>query len=367
MASIDRYPSPKGVRWRARWRTPDGASRSKMFPRKLDAERFLVQLEQAKLRGAYVDPAAGRILFKEYGEKWRFNQVHHRPGTKEKVESDLKKHLYPVLGGSPMNLISRSDVQAWVTTITALLAPATVNVVYSYLATIFKSAVADGIVATSPCHGIVLPAIPTKRVAPLTREQIEAIAESMPPRHRAWVLFAAMTGLRFGELAGLTLDRVNFFRKSLTVDRQWGGRGFGPPKTPTSVRNIPLGELAIRVLADHLAGFPALEPEGLVFHAGGRPMSRTRANEIWKRALERAAMGRDATPHDLRHFYASALIRQGADVKLVQNRLGHKSAKTTIDTYGHLWPDSDDRTRTAIDSIFHAPAMPGLDIDGATG
>ena len=55
-------------------------------------------------------------------------------------------------------------------------------------------------------------------------------------------------------------------------------------------------------------------------------------------------------PHDLRHFYASALIRHGADVKLVQARLSHKSAQTTIDIYGHLWPDSDERTRTATET-----------------
>jgi hypothetical protein len=46
------------------------------------------------------------------------------------------------------------------------------------------------------------------------------------------------------------------------------------------------------------------------------------------------------------------LIRQGADVKLVQARMGHRSATTTLDTYGHLWPDSDERTRTAIDTAF---------------
>src|SRR5207245_2760805 len=66
-------------------------------------------------------------------------------------------------------------------------------------------------------------------------------------------------------------------------------------------------------------------------------------------------LAKTLTPHDLRHFYASALIRQGADVKLVQARLGHKSAQTTIDIYGHLWPDSDERTRTAIDAVFDRP------------
>jgi hypothetical protein len=56
--------------------------------------------------------------------------------------------------------------------------------------------------------------------------------------------------------------------------------------------------------------------------------------------------------HDLRHFYASLLINKGLDVKVVQARLRHASAKTTLDTYGHLWPDSDETTRAAISGVM---------------
>ena len=56
--------------------------------------------------------------------------------------------------------------------------------------------------------------------------------------------------------------------------------------------------------------------------------------------------------HDLRHYYASLLISKGLDVKVVQARLRHASAKTTLDTYGHLWPDSDETTRAAISGVM---------------
>ena len=58
--------------------------------------------------------------------------------------------------------------------------------------------------------------------------------------------------------------------------------------------------------------------------------------------------------HDLRHYFASLLIASGTDVKVVQARLRHASAKTTLDTYGHLWPDSDESTRAAVDSAVTA-------------
>ena len=60
--------------------------------------------------------------------------------------------------------------------------------------------------------------------------------------------------------------------------------------------------------------------------------------------------------HALRHYYASLLIRHGESVKTVQARLGHASAVETLDTYSHLWPDSDDRTRDAIDSVLGSAA-----------
>ena len=58
--------------------------------------------------------------------------------------------------------------------------------------------------------------------------------------------------------------------------------------------------------------------------------------------------------YDLRHYYASLLIASGADVKVVQTRLRHASAKTSLDTYGHLWPNSDDSTRAAITAVIAA-------------
>jgi integrase len=58
--------------------------------------------------------------------------------------------------------------------------------------------------------------------------------------------------------------------------------------------------------------------------------------------------------HDLRHYFASLLIVSGADVKTVQARLRHASAKTTLDTYGHMWPDRDESTKAAVEVAFAA-------------
>jgi integrase len=80
-----------------------------------------------------------------------------------------------------------------------------------------------------------------------------------------------------------------------------------------------------------------------------------------ERAVRSARSKVDGLPagfryHDLRHYLASLLIASGADVKVVQARLRHASAKTTLDTYGHLWPDRDESTRAAVDAVLSARA-----------
>ncbi|MFJ7207472.1 tyrosine-type recombinase/integrase [Streptomyces sp. NPDC098789] len=65
--------------------------------------------------------------------------------------------------------------------------------------------------------------------------------------------------------------------------------------------------------------------------------------------------------HDLRHYYASLLIASGADIKTVQHRLRHASAKTTLDTYGHLWPDTEETTRAAVGAVMQGKIKKAAD------
>lgn len=81
---------------------------------------------------------------------------------------------------------------------------------------------------------------------------------------------------------------------------------------------------------------------------------------MWRPAAKRVGLTTETGTgaHALRHYYASLLIRYGESVKTVQGRLGHKSAAETLDTYGHMWEDSDDRTRAAVDSVLQSADSP---------
>jgi integrase len=196
-------------------------------------------------------------------------------------------------------------------------------------------------------------------VKPLAVETVRGIEAAMPVNLRAFIVLMAGTGLRPGEAAGVTTDRIDFLRRTLHVDRQLlltRPPTFGPPKTRASVRTIPLPQVVLDALAAHIATFGTGD-DGLLFCGpGGRPVNRDNITRAFRTAAAAAGAPKLAHLHDLRHFYASLLIRHGESVKVVQARLGHASAGETLDTYSHLWPDSDDLTRAAVDAVLGAPA-----------
>jgi integrase len=358
MAHIER----RGRRWRARYRAPDGRSRNKSFARRVDAERFLTTIEHSKVTGAYVDPSAGKVTFRNFAEQWRSHQVQ-RPGTAISVEQQLRCHVYPVLGHRPIGAIRHSEVQGLVRRLGEKLAPSTVEVVYGRVVAVFRAAVRDRVITSSPCFDIRLPAKkPGSTLEVLSTDEVLAVADAVPARYGALVIAGAGTGLRPGELFGLSVDRVDFLRKVIRVDRQVvRTRGHGvdlaPLKTSSSYRSVPLATTVGETIAAHLAQWPEHPDLGLIFtNEAGAPIQQHPFSVVWETARRKASAPEWATPHDLRHYFASVLIRSGASVKVVQARLGHSSAKTTLDTYGHLFEDEEDRTRAAVDAMLGSPA-----------
>ena len=354
MASIDKRADG---RYRARWREyPGGPQKTRQFDRKGDADRFLDAVRGDLAHGMYIDPAGGRTLFRDYAEQWRVGQVHRR-STATQCETYLRVHAYPALGRRPLGAIRRSEVQAWVKKLSERLAPGSVEVAYRWVATILKAAVGDRLIAASPCIRIALPKKLDTEVIPLSVSDVAALAVAVPLRYKGLIVFAAGMGMRQGECFGLTVDRVDFLRKHVRVDRQLvaakaGVPEFGPPKSKAGFRTVPMPDVVSSVLAEHLARHGP-GPAGLVFtNTHGNPLTRSLGGEMWHRAAPKAGIPEWATFHDLRHFYASLLIAKGCSVKAVQKRLGHQSAMETLDTYGHLWPDSDDETRDAVDLVL---------------
>jgi hypothetical protein len=161
------------------------------------------------------------------------------------------------------------------------------------------------------------------------------------------------SNLRTGRV---TVDRIDFLRGHVRIDRQLArtSRGvieWGPPKTAASNRVIPLAPSVRDLSAAHLAKNPVGE-NGLVFrNSEGNAIRRTAYGKQFEKARTALELP-GITSHDLRHYAASMLISSGCSVKAIQLFLGHATAAETLDTYGHLWPDDEDRIRDAIDAAL---------------
>ena len=369
----------RGKRYRVRYVDPDGAARTQLFDKKIDAENYDASIRTDVRRGEYIDPRAGRTTFAEVAEQWRGNQVH-ATNTALLIESLFRRHVLPYLGSRPIASIKRSDVQGLVRRMDVSLAPASVKVAYRFVVSVFRSAVMDGLISKSPCVGINLAEVTKKRLQVFPMDDIDALRDAKPPRYRALDDLGALAGLRQGEAFGLEVEQVDFLRRRLRVEQQllWlpGQPPFlAPPKTRHSLRTIPIGKTLVDRLAAHLRDFPAVDIE-VVDKTGGVPRVRkarllagrviSRAaysRQVWRPAVKKVGLAGAGEPtfHDLRHFYASALIAHGASVTQVAARLGHHpDGHETLSTYAHLWPGEDDRTRDAIDALFDAPVQDRL-------
>lgn len=364
----DRWRDParkgRGKRWQVKYST-DGRQRDGgSFDNKAVAQRRLVELESAVQRGQWIDSTV-QTTVAEYARSWAAARPF-RPATARRVDDQIRVYLEGrSLGSRRLAAVRPSEVQAWATELSQTLAPATVRLHVTLLKTVYNAAVLDRLVAASPVVKVSVPRADRPRIVPLTVAQVRELAEAVPSRHRAMVLVQAALGLRLGELLALDAGSVNFLGRTVRVEYQLDEetRERVEPKTPRSRRTIPLPKVAQDALAVHMAQFPPLDDGTLFYGHNGQPYAHAYyGTRVFKKAVRALAAAKgstfpaDTTTHDCRHHYASVLLAGGESVVAVAERLGHDNATMVIRVYGHLLPDSEDRTRRAVDEAWSAPS-----------
>lgn len=365
----DRWKEPgragKGKRWQVKYQV-DGRERSGgTFKTKPLAERKRVELESAVHRGAWVDPTDQTTLV-EYARRHAAARPY-RPTTSRRVTGQIERHLAgTALGRRRLVSVRPSDVQAWASELSKTLAPATVVLLVNMLKSMYAAAVLDRLVAASPVVRVALPRAERARIVPLSVVQVLALSDVAPGRNRAMVLTQAGLGLRLGELLAVRAQDVNFLGRSVRVEHQLADRTRQrvDPKTPRSRRTVPLPAAVATALSAHMAEFPPLDDGSLFYGHNRRPYAHTMyGSRIFAVAVRRLAATDPTFPartttHDLRHHYASVLLAAGESVVAVAERLGHDDAGMVLRVYGHLMPDTEDRTRRAIDEAWSAALRP---------
>ncbi|MEV7325039.1 site-specific integrase [Streptomyces sp. NPDC093970] len=384
-----------GMRYRARYVGPDGTEKSKSFPdgKKRLAEQWLSAIEADMSRGQYIDPAAGRVTFGQYADRWLKTQTTGMT-TRASVESAIRGHAIPYIGPRPLGSFKPEHIRDWLSALERAV-PATSyrRVIYNSVSTILNAAVDDGHLSKNPCHAqsVRPPAAGTGRVVPWSAERVFAVRSALPERYHATVDLGGGCGLRQGEIFGLPADEIDFDSGWLHVVNQVQatkqGMVFAPPKRE-KLRDVPLPDCVAQVLKLHMEAFPPVEVTLPWLRVGGAPVTRrllfTRLDgtgavrrtdfndRAWKPALaaagvipqpkprERYQAAREHGMHALRHFYASVLLDAGENIKALSNYLGHNDPGFTLRVYTHLMPSSDARARKAVDGLY-AGADPASD------
>jgi integrase len=233
-----------------------------------------------------------------------------RGRTRDGYEASLRLHILPLLGDRLLSSLTALDGKELVATMRA--AERSDNTM--------KNAV-------------------TPLRPPPTREEVEAIIEKARREDaREAIRVAAATGLRRGELFALRWSDVDFEARTIHVHASnYAGKINDQTKTEAGARHVPLFRSIRQLPLERKARQRFSAPDDFVFGTSiGAPMDPGNfVRREFRPALKAAGLA-GVRWHDLRHFAVSALIADGADIKLLPAIAGHANATVTLDVYGHL-------------------------------
>jgi len=292
-------------RWKGRHRDPAGREHSKTFTRRLDAQRWLADMETKKARGEWLDPNLGKVTVGRWAEGWLARQVQLKPSTRIRYDVALRNQILPHWGPYPLNAVTHGDVAVWVSRLAETgLSPASVRYAHRVLSLLLAHAVRDGRIARNPAEGVRLPRLRRSQKRFLDHEAVDRLATAAG-RYDLLIRVMAYTGLRWGEVAALRARAVDLDRRRLHVveaaSEASGRITIGTPKSHQA-RWVPFPRFLTEPLARHLQG---VQPGDLVFTAPeGGPL---RNSNFRRRVFDRAA--REAGLPGLRpHDYADLRV-----------------------------------------------------------
>ncbi len=307
----------------------------------------------------------GEVTFRAYvQDEWLPNK-HLEATTRAAYISNLDKHFYPYFGKRPLNKISSSLVQDWVTKVKSDgLAPRSIRKYHTFLASIFARAVRDRILVHNPCAHTEIPKIIARKSRTLTPEEFDKLINALPAHHHLMVETLIETGMRWGELVALRPRHIDFLRGSLTVEetiievaKKHSPTGeryvLKPYPKDNEARTFGVRQDWLTAIAEHLRTRGISRDDLLFATRVNTPISRnTFRTRVWLPAVKASGVDFPVRVHDLRHAHASWLLSGGSDLKSVMERMGHSHIQTT-QKYLHALPDADQKNLDALDRVTH--------------
>lgn len=341
------------------WKVPEGLATSKI-QKALDKALKEWEFSAKKEYGADVsDPSRiknreiqkSKITFGQFAnDEWFSLCVDNGENKPQTVAyyTYMKNDVVEYFGNKAIKSITPTDIQKYLIYLRTRedknYTPQTIHHHYRTLNRIFAFAEKQEVIIENPMLKVEKPKIPHKKVDAFTQEEAQKFFEMLSDSDidfRCMMYLLLTTGMRRGELLGIKWGDIDFEKSVISIKRNVtytaiSGITIDIPKTENSIRIIPLVSATLDLLNKYKNEFCPLSGEDdFVFHGIGGTKTARDPNAVTrrvKRFMKRNDLP-DMSPHDLRHSCATLLLQNGADIKSVQEILGHSNASTTLNFY----------------------------------
>ena len=366
----------------ARFTNRNGQRIEKYFKKYPEARKWLHDAREADQSPDV--PAPTVLTVDQWFEKWITVVLSDRaPNTLRNYRERYEHNIQPVIGNTPLTKVTPVDCKTVFNNMAESYAGSTIRQTYICMGAMFKAAIANKLISEHPLDtvDIKIPVRNADDIRFLTLDEQRRFLEVAQKSHNySQYALILETGLRTGELIGLTWDAIDWERRTLTVtktmefrhkQKEWRA---GPPKSQSSYRTIHLTKRACRILrtlydtrqfrkespdldqiltyTDRRSGAKKqLVMRDLVFvnYRTGMPAKNSSYDTHLYKLCDRAGI-EHFSMHALRHTYATRAIEAGVDPKVLQKMLGHSSIKMTLDRYVHVTDDAMDNAITNFES-----------------
>jgi integrase len=336
------------------------------YSKKKDAEKDLPKIIQ-KLENGYVDPE--NMTMEEYFNAWLERKKRSvQPGTYEHYESYMRKHIVPGLGRWKISKLESHHIESFMDEIhDKELSQRSKKHIYRILSSALlkgrKYGIKDGIM-----DDIEAPKVNRQNIEYWTKEEVSAFMSNLKSKNHALpIILSLATGMRRGEVLGLRWSKIDFDNKKISVSHQLKKNDEGiwhlspQLKTDASYRTIDIDDDTIEILKQHkrqqekdkMKCGPDYENKDLVCSTSiGGFIKPTYLRTVFNRTIDKSGV-KKVSFHGLRHTHATLLLQSGVHPKVVQERLGHESIQTTLDTYSHIIPGIQEIAATSIQKSLY--------------
>lgn len=356
----------RGKKWEARisFKDKDGEFKTKSkggFATKKEAQLFANENEVLAINGEL--SSTQPKLFSEYFKNWY--EIYKEPTIRDRTKStydnalmNLKKH-FPT---QAIEEITREDYQRFLNDFGENHSKSTVSKLNSLYHACVRNAVYDGIIKKDFVQGtkVVYDPKRTWSIDYLSVEEIKNIIKYIVDNashkyvSQYMILTALLTGMRPGEVGGLTWDNINFKDSTIAVKRSWHDvkKQFEPLKNESSYRTIPVDKW----LLDFINDLPKDDPLNRVFVNQGNVPTSSAVNKSLRKMLARLKINRSGFHfHSCRNSHVAYLLSQGIDLYAISKRLGHNDITITAKVYSYLIDEykakTDEKIVNALDDL----------------